>query len=757
MSPERLLKNNASMAPVYIEEPLDVIRPTQHGPYPWTESSGNTLREYWRILLKYRWTILAVTAVVTITTTVATFRMTRIYDAGTRIAIYPENSEYMGFKQVVGTSNSEDWDYTVELDTQIGVLKSDALAAQVIDRLSLDHDPRFTGTATPTQTASAVLSPAPTDNRRYSGLIRKLQHGLMVTKVPHTRLIEIRYANSDPRLAAEIANAMASSFIEYNFKTKYDATSQASEWLSRQLADLQLKVQTSEEKLVRYQKENGILGVDEKQNIVMSKLTEINEQLTKAQADRIEREAAYQQLRRASSDSVSADAHTSNLQRLREQEADLQAQIAQMAVQFGPEHPKIRELKIRLKTVENSIERENKNILARAENEYLVALQREKMLQTALDAQKQQANRLNESAVQYSLLKRDADTSRQLYESLMQKMKEAGISAGLRSGNIRVVDVARVPLAPSKPNVPLYLALGFWIGLTGGVVLAFLQERLDNTVRTEQEATLISGLAGLGYIPFFEGSKSTKPPAAGNELVMASGNDSSLVLDFVAHVRPKSHISESYRALRTSILLSSLGNPPKVILLTSGLPQEGKTATSINIAIVLAQKGGRVLLLDADLRRPNIHTRFEIECREGLSTVLTGTSQLEDCIVPTAIKNLFVLPSGPVPPHPAELLASDLMNEQLSRLRQEFDHIVLDTPPVLSVTDAVLLSVQVDCVVLVVRSGKTTKDSLRRTCDLLNQVNAKVAGAVINALDVRSPGSYYYGYYGYYGGSRYYE
>ncbi|HST10715.1 MAG TPA: polysaccharide biosynthesis tyrosine autokinase, partial [Terriglobales bacterium] len=364
----------------------------------------------------------------------------------------------------------------------------------------------------------------------------------------------------------------------------------------------------------------------------------------------------------------------------------------------------------------------------------------ESMLREEFDKQKQEANKLNESAIEYTLLKRDVDVNRQLYEGLLEKLKEAGVTAGLKSNNIRVVDVARTPTYPTEPNIPRNLAFALMLGLTSGIGLAFLLENMDNTVRTTEQAQVISGLPALGMLPM--GSKNGTDSAGKKLLTLASSREA---VELVTQARPQSQMAESYRALRTSLLLSNLGTPPKVIMITSARPQEGKTTTSINTAIVLAQKGVRVLLVDADLRRPSVHKTLGMGPRSGLSNVLTGSITLEHAITRSPIlSNLFVLPAGTPPPNPAELLASSNMRDLLTDLREHYDHIVIDTPPTLSVTDAVVLSQRVDAIILVIRSSKTTKQALRRSRDILMQVNARITGVLLNAVDLSSPDYYYY-------------
>ncbi|MBZ5647578.1 MAG: polysaccharide biosynthesis tyrosine autokinase [Acidobacteriia bacterium] len=722
----------------------------RYGPLDPSEPS---LGDYWRILVKRRWTVITTLLVVLTLGIIITFRTTPMYEAVGRIAVFRENTEILNFKDI-GSSSSEDWDYTVGLETQVKILQSDSLA-NLVARNVLSQTRNSSGRQESNGTI-ALGGLRPTDPAAERTLANEIKANMKISTIPSTRLIEVRFLSPDPGRAAQVVNALASTFIEENFKTRYESIMQASDWLQRQLADLQMKVETSQEKLVQYQKQNEILGIDEKQNIITQKLDELNKELTIAQGDRIQKEAAYKQAQNGSYEIASAGQQFGVMDKLRSQEADLKTQLAQLMTQFGPSYPKVREVSNQLAQVQVSIQQENTKIGSRLQRDYQTAVRREQLLQVALDRQKQEANKLNERAIQYNLLKRDVDTNRQLYEGLLQKLKEAGVAAGLKSGNIRIVDRAEVPRSPSKPDIPRNIALALMLGLTGGIGLAYLLEALDNTIRTPEQVAQVAALPSLGIIPM----SLRLAPKAGNgrpNLALAAAAGRGDGIELVSHSRPKSEIAEAYRALRTSILLSSLGAPPKVILVTSALPQEGKTTTSINTAIVLAQKGARVLLVDADLRRPGIHQKMGLKPRAGLSTLLAGSDTFENLVIPSPqLPNLFVLPAGPPPPHPAELLGSELMKNYLMQWREKFEHIIIDTPPALSVTDAVLLSVDVDSVILVIRSGQTTKEALRRARDILTQVNARIMGVVVNAVDLQSPDLHYY-YYGTKYGGQYYE
>ena len=732
------------------------MQPTQHQDsgrpsrfYPELPSQESALGESFRILLKRKWIVVGCLVAIFSVVAIASLRMTKIYEAGGTIEINKPDAS-LNFQN--SATFSLDYYDPTELETELRILQSDLLAMQVIRELSLDRQAAFGGGAAPPAPSSLDLSPDPlqSDPARAAAMVGSFKGGLRVALSPNTRIIEVHYRSADPQMAANIVNTLMQTYVENNFKARFESTMQASDWLSKQLVDLQMKVETSQEKLVRYQKEHEILGTDEKTNIITAKLDELNKELTSAESDRMDKEAIYRMVESGDPEAIvsnvggiqdtGSQSPSQLLETLRAREVDLKIQAADLNTQFGPSYPKLNGINNQLKEIESQIQAELKKIVSKLRGQYTAALQRESMLRDALEKQKQEANKLNESAIEYTLLKRDVDTNRQLYEGLLEKLKQAGVSAGLKSNNFRIVDSARPPLGPVEPNIPRNLMFAVVLGLASGIGLAFLLEGLDNTVRTTEQAQMISGLASLGMIPL--GSKMAREGPQPKRLVIATSKES---VELITQVRPQSQMAESYRALRTSLLLSNLGHPPKVIMVTSALPQEGKTTTSINTAVVLAQKGVRVLLIDADLRRPSIHKTLGMGPHSGLSNVLTGSITMEQAITHSPLlPNLFIMPAGTPPPNPAELLASANMRDVLAQLREQYDHIVIDTPPSLSVTDAVVLSPRADAVVLVIRSGQTTKQSLRRSRDVLMQVNAKVVGVLLNAVDLTSPDYYYY-------------
>jgi exopolysaccharide transport family protein len=723
----------------------EFLRPIGPATYNALPAQDSSLREYFRVLIKRKFLVGSVIAGIFMLVAVASLRQTPVFEAVGQIVVNKADPNVISFK---GAAPVVDYYDQSDLDTEVRILQSDLMALQVIRQLNLDKRPEFGGHSDQPQ-ANLVADPLQSDSNRTSALLSSFRRNLKVTLIPNTRVIEIHYSSTDPQLAASAVNTLAATYVEQNFKTKFESTMQASDWLSKQLVDLQMKVETSQEKLVRYQKEHEILGTDEKNNIITEKLDELNKEMTLAESDRMQKESVYRQTLSDDPVAVAAAIISSSpnggsgsvlLDKLREQEVSLRIQVAELSTQFGPSYPKVQQLNNQLKEINVQLQAETNKAVDHLKQQYLAALQRETMLRNAFDKQKQEANKLNESAIEYSILKRDLDSNRTLYEGLLEKLKEAGVTAGLRSNNFRIINAARVPAAPSEPNIPRNLSFATILGIISGVGLAFLLENMDNTVRTPEQAQLISGLPSLGMIPL--GSKSARLGAGGKRLALTPSKE---VVETVTQIRPQSQMAESYRALRTSLLLSNLGAPPKVIMVTSARPQEGKTTTSINTAIVLAQKGVRVLLVDADLRRPSVHKTLGMGPRSGLSNVLTGSATLQQTITTSPIlPNLFIMPAGTPPPNPAELLASSNMRDLIMELRQQFDHIVIDTPPTLSVTDAVVLSPRADAAILVIRSGQTTKQALRRARDILTQVNAHVAGVLLNAVDLTSPDYYYY-------------
>jgi succinoglycan biosynthesis transport protein ExoP len=702
------------------------------------------LYDYLLILRKHQWLILSFMLAVVTIVAIATFRMQPVYVATARVEIDRENANILPFQ------GGDPYDYMMDsenyIETQAKILTSETLALQTIRSSGLTAHPEF---SSPNGLSEAVAIGSLANQKRPPELAEFLG-SLGVKRVPNSRLMDVTFESTDPGLAARIVNAHIATYIEQNFRSKYEATTQASTWLADQLSDFKVKVQKSEDARIAYERQNQIWTLDDKENMTTQRLSDTNRQFNDAQNERVKKESLYQFAKSGNLDAVPQVQSNAALADLLKKRTDASAEYADAVAQYGPNFPKVQRLKGQLKEVDDNIEKEKQKVLDGLESDYQEARQREVLLGGALDKAKTEANQMAEKLVEYNILKREAEANKTLYEGLMTKMKETAISAGLRSSNIRIVDPAMVPTTPARPAKARNIALAFIVGLIGGIGLALLREYLDNTVKTPDDIETLARLPSLAVVPQFASSNGNKRRGTLPGLA-SNGNDKRIEL--VAQHLPKSQVSEAFRALRTSILLSQAAHPPQVILVTSALPREGKTTAAANLAVTLAQLGDSTVLVDADLRKPGIGRLLNLAGGKyaGLSSYLAGVSSLDLVSVPhPAIPNLVAIPTGPLPPNPADLLSSHKLADAITELRTKFKFIVIDSPPIMAATDAVILSVQADGVLLVVRSGETPKEAFTRTRDLLNSVKCRVLGVVLNAVDSSAPDYYYsYRYYPY--------
>jgi succinoglycan biosynthesis transport protein ExoP len=709
------------------------------------------LLDYLITLRKHQWLIVFFLLAIVSIVTIATFRMQPVYVATARVEIDRENANTIHFSDSEADVYADLEDY---ITTQSKILQSETLAMLTVRSMGLDNLPEFGGTG-----KKVAHTPAPTGDaalQRPAALGAFLGR-LGVKRVPNSRLLDVTFEANDPALAARVANGHLNNFIEQNFKSRYDAAEQASNWLAGQLNEMKIKVENAEDARLAYERENQIWTIDEKNDISTQKLGDLNKQLTDAQTDRINKEAVYQLAQAGNYDAIAAVRESPVIQDILKQESQLSAEYTDAVNQYGPKFPKVLRLQAQLKDLDQLVAREKTNIGNQMEAEYRGSRQRELLLTQALDQQKSETNQMSEKLVQYNILKREADTNKQLYDGMLQKLKEAGITAGLRSSNIRIVDPALIPTYPSRPNKTRNVLLSILVGLVGGIGLALLREYMDNTVKTPDDIENLARLPSLAVVPALSNNSGKRNGRFSRLLkapVVATREGRA---ELISHNMPQSQMSEAFRALRTSLLLSQADHPPQVILMTSALPREGKTTAAVNLAVTLAQLGDKTLLMDADLRKPGINRALSLVDGKhaGLSSYLAGVSSLDLITVPhPAITNLSAIPTGPIPPNPADLLSSRRLTELIGELRANYKFVVIDSPPIMAATDAVILSVLVDGVLLVVRSGETPKEAFARTRDLLAGVKCRMLGVVLNAVDATSPDYYYsYRYYPYsYGG-----
>jgi polysaccharide biosynthesis transport protein len=699
------------------------------------------LYDYLLILRKHQWLILSFLVAVVTIVSIATFRMKPVYSSNAKIEIDRENSSISPFP------GADSYDYMMDLDnyieTQARILTSENLALQTIRLMHLSNDPN-----------SDAINLSSLKNQKLPPEVGAFLGALSVRRIPNTRLMEVGFESTDPQMAAEILNAHLENYIEQNMDSRMQSSNKATSMLQRELVELSAKVRNSEDALIAYERANQIWNVDDKNdksNVATERLGDLNRQLTEAQSDTLKKQALYEFAKTGDVDSVPQLRENGLLQQLQTRRADFSVQYTDSVNQYGPNYPKVQRLQAQMKELDDQIARTRKGILAQLESEYRESKQREELLSRVLDSQKTEVNAMSEKMIQYNILKREAEANKSLYDSLQTKLKEAEISAGLRSENIRIVDPAMVPSYPTRPAKTRNIALAFLVGLVGGVGLALLREYLDNTVKTPDDVETLTRLPSLAVVPAFgDGALSDKRAGL---LRAGSSNGHEKRIELVAQHLPKSQMSEAFRALRTSILLSQPDHPPQVILVTSALPREGKTTAAANLAVTLAQLGDKTVLVDADLRKPGVGRLLNLGTGKyaGLSSYLAGVSSLDLVTVPhPAIENLAAIPTGPLPPNPADLLSSHRLTDAITELRKKYKFIVIDSPPIMAATDAVILSVQTDGVLLVVRSGETPKEAFARTRDLLTSVKCHILGVVLNAVDSSAPDYYYsYRYYPY--------
>jgi len=702
------------------------------------------LYDYLLILRKHQWLILSFLLAVVTIVTVATFRMSPVYVARAKIEIDRENTNILPFQ------GADSYDYMMDLDnyieTQSRILTSETLALQTIRNSNLAANPEFSGGGSSEAIAAGTLK-----NEKLPPEVGAFLGSLSVRRIPNTRLLEVSFESTNPQMAASILNAHLDNYVEQNYKSRYEATTDASKWLQSELDELSVKVRRSEDARIAYERNNQIWTVDDKSNVTTQRLADLNKELTDAQAESLKKQAVYEYAKSGDIDAVPQIRDNAVVQDMGRKRAELTVQYTDAVNQYGPNFPKVQRIQAQIKELDEEIVRERKGIITQLESDYREAKQREDLLSRALDQQKAEANAMSEKMIQYNILKREAEANKVLYDSLQTKLKEAQISSGLKSSNIRIVDPAMVPSTPARPAKTRNIALAFLIGLVGGIGLALLREYLDNTVKTPDDIENLARLPSLAVVPAFgDGVSSAKRTGL---LRSASDNGHEKRIELVAQHLPKSQMSEAFRALRTALLLSQPDHPPQVILVTSALPREGKTTAAANLAVTLAQLGDKTVLVDADLRKPGVGRLLNLGSGKyaGLSSYLAGVSPLELVTVPhPAIPNLAAIPTGPLPPNPADLLSSHKLTEAIAELRTKYKFIVLDSPPIMAATDAVILSVQADGVLLVVRSGETPKEAFTRTRDLLTSVKCHLLGVVLNAVDASAPDYYYsYRYYPY--------
>ena len=737
----------------------DLLRRPGYGGYGYGYAAANAqvnnnnaqsggLLEYWRILRHQKGTWLICTFIGALIGLLATIPQTPIYQARASVEIQSLNENFMNMRQSsqiyeVGADPSE-------IPTQINVMQSRAVLGSVVKQFKESNRPivnqsrihylrRFLPIKEP--------DPATALSRELADISKSFK----ARAVGATRVIAITADSSDPRLAADFINAVNAKFIEQNLESRWKSTQKTAEWLGHQLDDMRVKLERSEDALQQYARQSGLLFTnDEKTNVSEDKLKQLQQELSAAAAARIARQSTYELAQHASPDALPDVLNDASLRDTANKIRDLRSQIADLRAVYAPEYDKVRRAQAEIVALQATFEHDRAAILGRIKNEYDDAARREELLQKAYDAQTQQVTGDSEKSIQYNILKREVDSNRQLYDAMLAQLKQSSIASAMRASNIRVVDDAVAPGAPYKPDRKQSSGIGALAGLFLGAALIIMRFRADTSVQQPGESMAILGVPELAIIPAGKHEK-FKPRLTGSQ-------DLQEILELEAWQRKPSPVAESFRAALISILFTpehTLNAQLQTLVLTSPGPGEGKSTVSSNLAIAIAEVGRKVLLIDADMRRPRQHSVFSVNNDYGLSSLLhekaslNGDQTLGGAIQETPIPDLWILPSGPSTSSSTNLLINPHMSRLLKHLKQQFDLIVIDTPPMLQIPDARVVGRLADSVIMVIRANKTTRAAVSAACQRFSEDGTKILGTILNDWNPKTAPDGYYGYYNY--------
>ncbi len=744
-----------------------------------------TLAEVLLILRRRRMIVLLVCVICLGLAAIKCVFGTRRYESTASIQVQKEASDSLGIENALGSAAegaSDALDYNITLQTQAKILTSETLALAVIGKTGLESNDDFTGRNAWLKLpewliagGASIESDAPglpleaSPGRRRRALKTFSKH-LSVKIEPGTRIIDIGFLSTNPALAANVVNCLIREFTEYTYKTRFAATEQVSDWLASQLHGLQVKAEQAQARKVKLQTQTGLFGEDAGHNVVLARLDELSSGWTRAQSDRMLAEALDKVMRTgdpdliealgAGSSAVGSSAIASSLgllQQLRSRLAETRTQLSLSRQKFGPNYPLVLEQQAQEDSVQRSIREELRRVAASAHREYEMSRQVESASLKSVEEQKLLLGRLGRPTLEYTMAKQEADSSRDLYESLSTKLTAASVLSGLQSSNVTVVDPGREAARnhPKQPNVPVTMAIGGLMGIVAGCALALFLNFRDMRLYTAAQIEQLLGVPLLAILPVFR-REATMTSAAAHWLSwpprLSLPGGASTAGQTAASLDNDSAYAEALRSLRTSLMLSRSQGHPKLILVTSALPGEGKSTTALNFATIVGQQGGRVLVVDGDLRRPTLHQRLKIGNAEGLSSLLSLGETGSALRRLPGKEDIWVLTTGPRPPYPAELLGSERMNELLAYWRGNFDFVIIDSPPVLPVTDAVLLSERVDAVLMVARYGVSTRKALERGYGMLTRhagegkVNVILNGIERGSVDFGEHYGYEYHY-----------
>jgi len=737
--------------------PIPAPPPQFSGVEDGPDDEGLDLRELWQIVLKRRWTIIVFTLIVVAAVVTATYLQTPIYRASLTLQIDSEDIKVLKIDAPVDAATGGQ-DY---LQTQFELLRSRSLAQRVIEQMGLDRPAADRPPPPPSQldqaqrwlsgllrrgdadtadTATAGLPDTAAESARREGLISGFLGGLTVAPVRGSRLVRILYDSPDPMRAAAILNNLAKAYINLNLERRFDSTTYARNFLQERLQQVKAKLEESERDLVDLSRREEIISIDQKESIISGNLAAASAALITAKTKRMNAESIYRQMQTTHGQGLTAVLASKIIQDLKQSKAKIEAQYQENLSTYKPAFPAMVQLRNQANQIDSVINQEVDNIRAAITGNYEAARVEEAMLLANLERMKQDVLSLQARSIPLNILRREADTNRQLYDALLQRYKEVGVAAGVGTNNISVVDEAKTPTAPYKPNLRKNALLALALGLLGGIGLAFLFERLDDSFRRPEELEKLLDLPMLGIIP----------------MALPVGSDGRAIA-LVGHDDARSVFAEAYRSVRTALQFATARGVPRLLTVTSATPDEGKSTTALSLAIQFAQSGKRTLLIEADLRKPSIHQALRLDNQIGLTNWLAGgDAQPVDITRPTHIPNLFAIPSGPLPPNPAELLASTRMAELLALAAERFDQVILDSPPLVGLADALIIGNLCDGTLLTVEMGSTPRGYVLDAVKRLRAARVPLLGSILTKVVAGAGGYGYYRSYYYYHHSGYY-
>lgn len=703
-------------------------------------SGGLSVPEMIRVIRTRRKTVLLTFLVVASLSILYAVLATKKYEGVARLDIDPNRSSTTSLSDTLAQTLG-DSEASTRVQTEMAVMQSESVLLHVAQKLDLAHRGSYRNLKS-TQQPHLARHNSELSLQEQDAMLTDLQQNLKINVAPGTTLVEVHFRSPDPLLASAVPNAIVDAYIEQDLGASSAGEERVAEWLASEMRDLRAQAAEAQTKLAEFQRANKVIGIDESQNILVDRLRLLNQQLTDAQADLILKESLYRVSQTHDPKLLASLAQGATLQILRSQQVDIQSQYNQIESKYGAGYPRLQELSDQLAHINADIRTEGDNIEKRFEEEYLSSKRSEDDLRANFEGEEQAFYKLNEGAAQFAMLRHDATSTRDLYDALQYKLKEAGISETLKSTMIRIVDNARQPVVPVAPKVPMVLAIGLFLGVFGGIGLALAMDSLDDSIRASMDVEAATRLPVLAAVPHITFTQSKRDPG-----LPEAGRTPATVLERLPVLSDKeSAAAESYRQLRASVQLSLLDTPPRILLISSAYANEGKSVTSANYALALALRGSTVLLIDADLRRGTLHQFFQISNKPGLTNALSHTLGSEEFPRPIAeLPNFAVLPTGARPPNPSEVLSSHRMSDFLKDCLETFDYVIMDSAPILPVADSHALAVRADAVILIARAGITRKRAVLRVKELLGRTKSRLLGIVVNDVNMRIESYYIYG------------